>query len=189
MFSWFVISMIIGITGTNGAGKDTIVRFFQGKGFQMYSCSDILRDECKQRGWDITRDHLIEIADTMREQEGYGVLAERVVEKIIKDNPGKTVVNSVRHPGEVEILRKQDNFLFISVDAPIEMRYQRIIGRNQNKEDDVSFEEFTKQERLVGEGGQQQLAPTMDLADISILNASTLKDFHEQLEEIYERLT
>ena len=41
--------IIIGLTGTLGAGKGTVAEFFTNKSFNYTSCSDYLRRELKKR--------------------------------------------------------------------------------------------------------------------------------------------
>ncbi len=41
--------MILGITGTFAAGKDTVAEYLKTKGFSVFSLSDAIRDECAAR--------------------------------------------------------------------------------------------------------------------------------------------
>ena len=52
--------MIIGITGTNAAGKGEASKYLVSKGFQYFSLSDVLREELAVAGKEATREHLIE---------------------------------------------------------------------------------------------------------------------------------
>jgi len=51
--------IIIGITGTNASGKDTAADFFKAQGFNIFSLSDILREEARRRDLAISRENLI----------------------------------------------------------------------------------------------------------------------------------
>ena len=74
--------MIIGLTGKNGSGKGEAAHFLKERGFHYYSLSDALRDEAKKRGQEVTRDTLLALGNELREKEGPGCLAERIIAKL-----------------------------------------------------------------------------------------------------------
>lgn len=114
--------MIIGLTGTNAAGKGTVAKYLVEKGFRYYSLSDELRQLLKKRKIPATRANLIEGGKYYRKRFGRGYLAAVVIKKI-KDKNG--VVDSIRNLGEVAELKKQKNFFLIAVDAPVQIRFRR----------------------------------------------------------------
>ena len=95
--------MIIGLTGRNGSGKGEAVRFLQYKSFYPYSLSDVIREEIRKRGMEITRERLIEAGTKLRSQGGTSALAERILEKLEADK--NYVIDSFRHPDEVKAFR------------------------------------------------------------------------------------
>ena len=50
--------MIIGVTGTIGAGKETVVQYLKKKGFEMFSFSRMIRQEALKRGYAMDRARL-----------------------------------------------------------------------------------------------------------------------------------
>ena len=59
--------MIIGITGTNGAGKGTVVDYLvEKKGFTHYSVREALVEEIKKRGLEVNRMTMNEVATDLR---------------------------------------------------------------------------------------------------------------------------
>ncbi|MBI2338979.1 MAG: AAA family ATPase, partial [Deltaproteobacteria bacterium] len=69
--------MIIGLTGKNGSGKGEVAKLLTSSGFIYYSLSDVLRDELKKQGKEVTRENLIEIGNRLRTEGGPSVLADR----------------------------------------------------------------------------------------------------------------
>ncbi|MBQ4206222.1 MAG: AAA family ATPase, partial [Bacteroidales bacterium] len=58
---------IIGITGTLGAGKGTIVEYLiEKKGYVHYSVRAFLAEEIKRRGMEVNRDTLTMVANELR---------------------------------------------------------------------------------------------------------------------------
>ena len=142
----------IGLSGTILAGKG-VVREFLTKKYNAYSfsLSDMLREEADERGIETTRQVLTDIADELRLKKGNGVLAEMALEKIskMKQHNDVVVIDSIRNPGEVEMLRTalKRHFFLIFVDAPIELRYQRSLERKREGEGGNTFLEFEAKDR------------------------------------------
>ena len=58
---------VLGISGTNGSGKDAIAKFIENNyGFLFVSVSDLLRDEAKKRNLPIERSVLRSISKEWR---------------------------------------------------------------------------------------------------------------------------
>jgi dCMP deaminase len=122
--------MILGISGLNGAGKGEVVRFLEQRSFHPLSLSDVIREELRSKGLDETRDRMIEAGTALRAAEGPGVLAMRLVRSFEPDR--NTVIDSVRHPAEVEVLRRHTDALrLIWVTAADETRLTRIRARGR----------------------------------------------------------
>jgi dephospho-CoA kinase len=172
---------LIGLTGTNGAGKGEAAAFFMAKGYAYFSLSDILREELRTRGEAVTRDNLIRIGNELRERCGPDVLAIRTMAKI----GGPAVVDSIRNTHEVARLRLQPSFILLAIDAPVEVRFARVAarGRDESAADLDAFRKKEGQERTGAETAQQ-LEACMAAADRLILNDGTIEDLHRKLEEI-----
>jgi dephospho-CoA kinase len=172
---------LIGLTGTNGAGKGEAAAFFKARGYALFSLSDILREELGARGEVITRDNLIRIGNELRERYGPDVLAVRTMAKI----GGPAVIDSIRNTHEVAALRRQPGFILLAIDAPVEVRFARVAsrGRDESASDLEAFRKKEGQERTGGETSQQ-LEACMAAADRLILNDGTIPDLHRKLEEI-----
>jgi dephospho-CoA kinase len=172
--------MIIGLTGTNAAGKGTVAAYLQGKGFAYYSLSDELRALMKQQHIPETRENFISEGTAQRSAHGTGYLAQLVKKKL----QGDAVVDSIRNMGEVEELRTLPGFVLIAVDAPPAMRYERSRKRGSER-DEKNFEEFRRKEALEmhGSGAEQQLAACTKAADVIIMNDSTPEKLYKKLED------
>lgn len=171
---------IIGLTGTNGAGKGEAASFFVANGYTYFSLSDVIREELQKEKQEITRDSMIRMGNDMRQNFSPDILARRAAEKI----EGKTVIDSIRNPHEVDFLRSQGHFILLSIDAPVKIRFERVKMRGR-EESATSLQEFMDKEAEemgADETGQQLLA-CMDLADHTIINDGTLEDLRNQLEE------
>ncbi|MFH1306136.1 MAG: deaminase [Candidatus Micrarchaeota archaeon] len=177
--------MIIGITGKNCAGKDSIAQYLQEKkGFHVLSLSDVIRDELADKGMLITRENLIEKANQMRKMLGAGILAKKVVEKI--ERGLNYVIVSIRNPKEVAELRKLDEFNLLHVDADARIRFERMKKR-QREGDPQTFEAFLYLETAEAKNidpSKQQLDEVINMADGKIENNTSLQRLYESVDVV-----
>ena len=176
--------MIIGLTGKNGSGKGEVANFLKERGFYYLSLSDVLRDDLRKRKKPLTRKNLIEAGNRLRADEGPGVLAERILSGVDIDK--NYVIDSIRHPMEVKVLRRRKDFVLLRVEAPQRVRFERLKRRGRER-DPKTFQEFLRLERLEAKSHvreDQQLQGTLRMADRVIQNGGTLTAFDARLRQL-----
>ena len=96
---------------------------------------------------------------------------------------GDSIIDSIRNPSEIEYWRRQEDFVLLAIDAPVEVRYRRALARGRN-ESAATLEEFTakEDEEKTRDRNAQQLETCMRMADFVIQNDGTLEGFHKKLE-------
>ncbi len=174
--------MIIGLTGENCAGKGTVADYLKKKGFYYLSLSDVIREELKAEGREITRENLIEKGNALRSEYGPGILATKTATKVEKDR--NYVIDSIRNPAEVIELKKLHGFFLFHVSAPPELRFERMRARDR-EEDPKTFEAFMRIEKMEAknaEKSKQNIDATVKLADKSVSNDSNLVELFEKVD-------
>lgn len=174
--------MIIGITGTIGAGKGTVVEYLKTKGFIHYSARDVWNEEIARRGLPPGRDSMVLVANELRAQHGSDYFARRAIEKSAEDG-GNAVIESIRSVGEARRIKENGGILW-AVDADIRARYERIIGRN-SETDHISFEKFVADEELEmrnDDPNKQNIAAVMAMADSVFTNDGTPDGLYQQVD-------
>ena len=174
---------LIGLTGTNGAGKGEAAAYFVARGYAYFSLSDVIRDELREQGEPASRDNLIRTGNELRDRFGPDVLARRTMDKI--GRTGRAVIDSIRNTREVDLLRRQEGFVLLAIDAPIALRFARVAvrGRDESAGDLEAFRKKEEEERAGG-ATAQQLEACMAAADRLIINDGTIPEFHRKLEEV-----
>jgi len=172
--------MIIGLTGENCAGKGTVADYLKKKGFYYLSLSDVIREELKSEGREITRESLIEKGNSLRAEYGPGVLATKTA--AVVQNDRNYVIDSIRNPAEVAELRKLAGFFLFHVTAPPEVRFDRMRSRDR-EEDPKTFEAFMKIEKMEAKNAErtkQNIDETVKLADKTVVNDTNLAELYDK---------
>ncbi len=99
------------------------------------------------------------------------------------------VVDSIRSPYEAKELMKNKNFILLGIDAPIELRFKRILERNRAG-DAKTLEEFKEQEQRenLKSNTNQQLDETFKLSKNVLSNKGTLEDLHKKIDDLLKEL-
>lgn len=179
--------MIIGITGTFASGKDTVAEYLEGRGFEHFSLSDELRKIAKEQNIEPTRDNLRELGNSIRDKFGPDYLPRKVLSKAKSD---KVLISSIRQPAEIAFLRKQKNFVLLGIDAPIEMRFERLRKRNRPG-DPKSLEELKEKEAKEMQNDSanaQKLHECMSSVDYIILNNGDFNKLYKEVDRVLSEL-
>lgn len=178
--------MIIGITGTLGAGKGTIVDFLLSDyKFTHYSVRSYLQAQMKLRAMPDNRDSMTALANELRAQHSPAYIIEQLYAQAAQEGEN-AVIESIRTPGEVAALRAlegQTNFYLIAVDAPQAVRYERIQKRASST-DHISFNTFCANEAREMQNTEphmQNLQKCIAMADVRFDNTASIDDLHTQL--------
>ena len=106
--------------------------------------------------------------------------------RAVEDPIPLIVVVGIRRPSDVVSLREIPGFKLIGIDAPLEVRYQRVKNRGEKAEEkDLSWDDFLKLETHEAES---QIPAVMALADEVIDNGGTLDGLHSQIDRIVGHL-
>lgn len=176
---------IIGITGTFGAGKGTVVDYLiKQKNFKHYSISEYLKEELVKKNIEINRTNLQDVGNMIREKFGPSYITEQLFLSA-QSNKDNAIIESIRNPKEAEFI-KQHGGKLIAVNADQKIRFERIKER-QSEKDSVTFEEFQKQEEREMKNSDpnvQNLSKCIEMADYIINNDGSLENLYEQIEKI-----
>ena len=177
--------MILGVSGLNGSGKGEVVRFLEERSFYPLSLSDVIRQELARQGVEETRERMIEAGHALRAAEGEGALAIRLADQLASDR--NYVIDSVRHPAEVQELRRRTaRFKLVWVAAPDDVRIERIRARGRSG-DPTTLEELLELEgRELGsdDPAAQQLLAVEALADFRVSNAGSIDELRQSIHQI-----
>jgi len=182
--------MIIGITGTIGAGKGTIVEYLlERKQFKHFSVRGYITEEIKNREMPVNRDSMVVVANDLRAKNSPSYIVDQLFVQARKTR-SNSVIESIRTPGEVISLRKQPNFWLFAVDCDPKIRYERIVER-ASETDKVDFETFLENENremTADDPNKQNLKKCIQMADFVFDNSGTVEQLFANVEKVLGNL-
>lgn len=183
--------LVIGITGTIGAGKGTAVEYLVEKyGFKHYSVRKYLSAILTEQGIPLNRDNFTQLANSLREAHQSPSYIIEALYAQAKQESNKAIIESIRTVGEIDKLKALGSFYLLAIDADPMVRYQRIIGR-KSETDAISFEKFQADEAREMSStnpNNQNLKACIDKADFVIQNNSDVNMLHQQIDTISKEL-
>ena len=180
--------MIIGLTGTFAAGKDAVAEHLEKYGFEHFSTGEEVAEIAREMGIETTRDNLRELANELRDKYGPEYLSRRVIEQKAKTK--KIVVTGLRQPGEVKYLMSLPDFHLIAVDAPIELRFERMKSRNRPG-DPQTIDAMKKKERKEMESSgknAQKIHECVEMAQYKIVNDGDFKKLYKKVDDVIGKI-
>jgi len=180
--------MVIGITGTLGSGKDTLMELLKKEyNFKHFSVRTFLINMLEEQGEEVNRLTLSRLANQLRAENHPAYLAEVLFNKA-KEAGGNAVIESIRTPGEVEFLKNHSDFVLFAVDADPNLRYERVQNR-KSVTDRIDFNTFMADEQKEmqnEEPHKQNLAMCIRISDYKFRNNSTIEMFYKKVRKTLE---
>lgn len=178
--------IVIGLGGTNGAGKDTVAHLLVEKyGFFWADSTTIVGEELDKRGLSHERINKAAVMAEWRRQYGMAAIVDKGLELFKAGDYQGLVVSSLRHPGEADRIHELGGTM-VWVDADPKVRYARITSNDRGRvEDRKTFEEFMAEEQRemhpVGDEATLHGAAVKERADIFIENdGNDIEAFKQQ---------
>jgi len=164
--------LIIGLTGSFGSGCSHISeKYLEPNGFKRVSLSQSLKElyhnDHKQDA--DTREKLQDYGNNLRRKHGSDYLARKAVSIIGEQGHDKWVIDSLKNPNEVKLLRNTfSKFFLIGVFAEYSVRWTRVRGKYKDNEG-----EFKRDDIRDGSEDQefgQRVRDCFVISDIIIAN-------------------
>ncbi len=179
--------IILGFVGDLASGKGTICKYLHEKyGMSTYRFSTMLRDVLDRMYVEKSRENLQIISRLLRENFGQDVMSQVIAEDVTRDQHDLVAVEGIRRPTDITYLEKKEGFHLIYITADPDIRWERLVKRNENPGDNKkTFEAFLQDEqaeadRLIKELGSK--------SQYTITNNGSLEEFYRQMEKILDTI-
>lgn len=180
---------IICVVGMPGSGKGVAVKVFRDYGLSIVNMGDVIREEARTRGYEVTPANLGRVSLALREEYGDEEIAKRCLGKIIKElSSGRDVViEGIRSLKEIVYFKRRfrGDFYTLAIHSKPKVRFNRLKarGRGDDPEDWEEFEERDRRELGYGMGS------AIALAEYMIVNEGTLEELKGKIEDVYREIT
>ncbi|MGC2034338.1 MAG: AAA family ATPase [Thermoplasmata archaeon] len=176
---------LIVTVGMPGSGKDELVEVARQMGLATLKMGDLVREETRRRGHQLTNANVARVASEERDKHGLGIWAQRAVPRLIET---RMLVDGCRSDSEVTVFRHNFGDLFVlGIYSSPEHRYDRM-SRRARGDDAAGLQEFYDRDRRELKWG---IGNAFTLADGMLVNEGSLEDFRKAarkaLEEILAR--
>jgi dephospho-CoA kinase len=176
------MSRVVGTVGLPGSGKGEAAAVAERAGIPVVTMGDVVRKETEERGLP-PEDHG-KVAKALREANGPDAIARRalpMLESYLEDNE-MVVVDGLRSGVEVDCFEAAfgDAFTLVSIEAPFEVRAERLAERGRDLTDEDRDELLKREQRELDFGMDE----AMDRADVVVDNTGSLEAFRERVREI-----
>ncbi|QFU81951.1 AAA family ATPase [Natronorubrum aibiense] len=175
---------VIGTVGLPGSGKSEAATVAREHGIPVVTMGDVVRQETADRGLDPTKDHG-SVAQALRDENGPTAIAERSLPMIEDrlENYEAVVVDGIRSDAEVDIFEERfgEAFTLVSIEAPFEVRAERIDARGRDAGADDGGEGLAARDERERSFGMDD---AMDRADVVVENTDSLEAFHDRMRTI-----
>lgn len=179
--------MIIGITGSFGAGKGTVVEYLKKeKGFTHYSASGFIVEEIERRGMPVNRDSMIVVANELRADHGPSYIIDSLYARA-EEVEGDVIIESLRAVAEVQRIKELGGIV-LGIDALPKVRFAHILARNSVK-DHVTYEKWLEQEQAESNQNdptKQNIFGALKESDYTITNNGTIDELYKEVEKFLQ---
>jgi dephospho-CoA kinase len=175
---------VIGTVGLPGSGKSEAAAVAERAGIPVVTMGDVVRAETEARG--LPPEEHGTVARALREEDGPAAIAERslpMVEDHLETSE-TVVVDGLRSGIEVDAFEERfgDDFTLVSVEAPFEVRAERLAERGRDLTDE-DRDALLERERRELEFGMDE---AMDRADVVINNTDSLEAFRRRVRRVLD---
>jgi dephospho-CoA kinase len=175
--------IIIGLVGPIASGKDVSKKYIEEHyGASSYKFSTVLRDILNRLYLPINREHMQNLSLDLRNRFGSDILAKVITADAKNDKGEVVIIDGVRRMDDIVHLSNLPEFKLISIEADINIRYERMKLRNENEGDAAkTFAEF---ENDCQKEAEQEIPVVVSHAAYRLDNNGSLEELHAQIDKI-----
>jgi dephospho-CoA kinase len=183
--------LIVCLTGMPGAGKSSVASFLKEKGFVVMTMGDVVREEAKRQGLELTDINLGKMMLKLRQDLGPGAVGHIVLQKLARDGSSSNVViDGIRSIAEVEVLKKVGHVRLLAIHASQDTRFKHLKERARADAPSSGNEFAGRDKRELSVGLSEAIALANEMISNNDLTLEQLKlcaynIVKEWLEEIY----
>jgi dephospho-CoA kinase len=177
--------IVVGLAGMPGSGKSLVVATARLEGFGVVVMGDVIREETKKRGLELSPKNIGKVMLELRKNGGARVVADKCIPRIERKRSRTVIVDGIRSLSEVDAFKRHfPQFTLIAVHASSEARFKRIYKRGRS-DDPNGWELFHERDmRELGVGVGNAIA----MAEHIIVNENNKNVAKAQTRKVLRRI-
>jgi len=179
--------IIIGLVGQIASGKGTAAKYIKNKhSAKSLRFSTVLRNILNDTNIEISRKNQQNLSTSLRNNFGEDVLSWNMVLNIKKSKSKILVIDGIRRLADIQHLIKLNGFILVKITAPVKIRYNRLIKRDENKGDKKkTYKEFLADQKREADA---EIPLVMKKASQEIINDKDTKKLFKQIDILINKL-
>ncbi|NCN25303.1 hypothetical protein COT94_04385 [Candidatus Falkowbacteria bacterium CG10_big_fil_rev_8_21_14_0_10_37_14] len=179
--------LIIGLVGPMVSGKGTVADYLkENYNATVYGFSSPLRDIIKRLHLPLLRKNLANLSNCLRTQFGNDLISCAIMADIADDSSPLIVLDGIRRLSDIENASKLPGFILIKIDAKEQTRYNRLLKRSQNSDDQLkTLAAFQADEQAEAD---REIPLVMTKATLAIDNNGDFDSLYTQIDALIKPL-
>jgi len=177
------MNKLIAIVGMCGSGKSVATEYFKNKNYEVIYFGGVTMKKLKEEDLEITPENEKMMREKLRKDLGMGAYAKVLLDDIKSSlEVGNVVLDGVYSWSELEILKEEfPNLIVLAIIVDKNIRYERLTKRivRPFTNEEANYRDLTEIKNIE-KGGP------IAFADYFVLNNTTLDDYNNKLDSIYE---
>jgi dephospho-CoA kinase len=175
--------LILGLVGEMASGKSTITTYLKEKHDAVtFRFSDMLRDCLTRMHLEHTRENLQTLSTILRQSFSEDIMSKVLALDVKNSSAPLIIAEGIRRPSDIVYLKAIPGFHLVSLQVDERTRYERIIKRSENPDDQKKTWETFQKEGLA-ESEQKIKEVMMDATD-KIDNNGTIDELYQQVDRL-----
>lgn len=180
---------ILGVSGMPGSGKSEFANIARELNYRTVIMGDVIRKKVKEMGLEPTPENTGRVMTDIRKMHGDEAVAHLTcieIDRLLKENSDKIIIDGIRSQKEVECFRKHLGkvFFVVAIHAEPRVRFQRLRLRERT-DAPKTYEEFDIREQSELSLG---LGETIVYSNFIISNNEIKEEFYKHVISLLEDL-
>jgi dephospho-CoA kinase len=174
---------IIGLVGHPASGKGTVAaELIAHHDAVSFRYSTMLRDILTRLHLPHDREHIAATSHMIRETFGSDIMSRVIAEDAKQSSAPIVIVDGIRRMEDIIHLKDNPKFMLVAIEASMQTRYERLIARTENTDDQTkTFEQF-KADHL--HESDREVDEVITHAQIRIDNNGSADTLREQIDTL-----
>lgn len=180
--------IILGVVGEIGSGKTTVTEYIKKKyQAQSFKFSDMLRDILNRLYLAETRENMQILSTVLRKNFSEDIMSKVIMQDAQNCQNKFIITEGIRRPSDTVYLKRLKNFYILAIETKASLRYQRLVKRSENPDDqNKTWLEFKKEAQAEAE---QEIKKVAQEADFTVDNNGSFDVLYQQIDQVIKKIS